>query len=60
MTGERERHRREKEELSFQHPVQTACAVELQQGCGGEERSMLVTGFIVAAKQQRAEGAGSK
>lgn len=62
MTGGKgERHRREKEEeLSFQHPVQPAYAVELQQGSGGEERRTLVTGLLRAAKQWRAEGAGDK
>lgn len=61
MTGGKgERHRREKEELSFQHPVQPAHAVELQQGAKGEERRTLVTEFLGAAKQWRAEGAGRK
>lgn len=52
--------REKEEELSFQHAVQPAGAVERQEGSGGEEQRRLVTGFPGAAKQQSAEGAGSK
>lgn len=53
MTGERERHRRSKEELIFQQPVQPAHAVELQQGYGREKQHMLVTGLHGAAEQEQ-------
>jgi len=59
MQGDRDRGT-EEEERCFQHAMQPACAVELQQGSGGEERCTLVTGFLGAAEQGRANGAGSR